>query len=103
MESPVLRNAVTGQCLLMLPLKQKNRSREVPLRVPCLIRIAVFTVPVAMLVPSLIICTDCSRLQREYDPHTTRPLHEESLHELKALGERVTYTRRAESGSLLRI
>lgn len=45
------------------------------------------------LIPSLIIRTDCLRLRRDYDPHTSWHLHEEALHELKALSERVTDTR----------
>ena len=49
----------------------KESDLSVPLPAPCPIGTAVSTVPVATLVPSSIIRTDCLRLLRDYDPHTS--------------------------------
>ena len=49
----------------------KGSDLSVPLPAPCPIGTAVSTVPVATLVPSLIICTDCLRPQRDFYPHTS--------------------------------
>ena len=73
-ESPVTRMEKHPSVELMLPLKQINSLSEViceslyqplaPLALPS-------TVPVATLVPSMIIRTDCLRQRRDFDPHTS--------------------------------
>ena len=73
-ESPVTR-IDRPECLFDATLEAKKQLKRndlsVPLPDPCPIGTAVSTVPFATLVPPLTICTDCLRLRRDYDSHTS--------------------------------